>query len=84
MLLLFLPSLQLFGIAVCSCSGEIWSIGDCDIPFTFQSTIKPLLYNIAIEQVLMYAHKHTHTHHARITVSILLFDLMILPTCVDS
>lgn len=42
---------DLFGIAVCSCNGEIWHIGDTDIPYTFQSTIKPLLYNVAINLV---------------------------------
>eukprot|EP00045_Choanoeca_perplexa_P013322 m.150757 g.150757 ORF g.150757 m.150757 type:complete len:444 (+) comp16320_c0_seq3:157-1488(+) len=63
----FIPELanvnsELFGIAICACTGEIWSIGDCDIPFTFQSTIKPLLYNIAIEQ-LGKEQVHQHIGH---------------------
>eukprot|EP00730_Choanoeca_flexa_P015605 TRINITY_DN7199_c0_g1_i2.p1 TRINITY_DN7199_c0_g1~~TRINITY_DN7199_c0_g1_i2.p1 ORF type:complete len:481 (+),score=110.18 TRINITY_DN7199_c0_g1_i2:50-1492(+) len=50
---------ELFAVSVCSCTGEVWSIGDCDIPFTFQSTIKPLLYNIAIQEV---GAKTVHDH----------------------
>eukprot|EP00730_Choanoeca_flexa_P013512 TRINITY_DN5403_c0_g1_i2.p1 TRINITY_DN5403_c0_g1~~TRINITY_DN5403_c0_g1_i2.p1 ORF type:complete len:423 (+),score=69.28 TRINITY_DN5403_c0_g1_i2:109-1377(+) len=50
---------ELFAISVCSCTGEIWSIGDADIPFSFQSTIKPLLYNIAIQEV---GDKAVHDH----------------------
>lgn len=50
---------ELFAISVCSVEGKLWSIGDHEIPFTFQSTIKPLLYCIAQEiHGSDFVHKH--------------------------
>jgi glutaminase len=50
---------DLFGVAVCSCDGRLWSMGDDSIPFTFQSTIKPLLYNVASKLV---GNEEVHRH----------------------
>lgn len=38
---------NLFAVAVCDTNGNQWSIGDNQIEFTLQSTIKPLLYCVA-------------------------------------
>eukprot|EP00043_Microstomoeca_roanoka_P007656 m.73856 g.73856 ORF g.73856 m.73856 type:complete len:468 (+) comp13917_c0_seq1:465-1868(+) len=49
---------ELFGIAVCSPTGKVWSIGDDSIPFTLQSCVKPLLYNVALSMVGDRVHDH--------------------------
>ena len=32
---------DLFGVALATASGEVWSAGDCDVPFALQSVSKP-------------------------------------------
>ncbi|XP_014256097.1 glutaminase kidney isoform, mitochondrial-like isoform X2 [Cimex lectularius] len=40
-----------WGISVCTIDGQRFSIGDVKIPFTLQSTSKPLTYGIALDQL---------------------------------
>lgn len=53
---------DLFSIAVCSAQGEVWSVGDDDIHFTLQSTVKPLMYSRAL-QLTGSAEVHRHIGH---------------------
>lgn len=49
---------NLFGIALCDSDGYFWSIGDDAIPFTLQSCVKPILYNVALTLVGDRVHDH--------------------------
>lgn len=40
-----------WGVSICTCDGQRYSIGDVDIPFTLQSCSKPLTYAIALEHL---------------------------------
>ncbi|XP_073993411.1 glutaminase liver isoform, mitochondrial-like isoform X2 [Rhodnius prolixus] len=40
-----------WGVSVCTIDGQRFSIGDVTIPFTLQSTSKPLTYGIALDQL---------------------------------
>ncbi|BES91721.1 Glutaminase [Nesidiocoris tenuis] len=40
-----------WGVSVCTIDGQRFSIGDVNIPFTLQSTSKPLTYGIALDQL---------------------------------
>eukprot|EP00928_Gymnodinium_smaydae_P020244 TRINITY_DN17825_c0_g3_i2.p1 TRINITY_DN17825_c0_g3~~TRINITY_DN17825_c0_g3_i2.p1 ORF type:complete len:699 (+),score=160.59 TRINITY_DN17825_c0_g3_i2:314-2098(+) len=39
---------QHFGIALCDTDGNMYTVGDVDIPFTIQSSCKPMLYILAM------------------------------------
>lgn len=41
---------DLFGVSICTVDGQIFSIGDTEIPFPIQSCGKPVLYSAALEQ----------------------------------
>lgn len=41
---------DLFGICVTTINGETYSVGDCQIPFTLQSTSKPFTYGLALNE----------------------------------
>lgn len=52
----YIPSLQKqneewWGVSICTIDGQVWSIGDIEIPFTLQSTVKPLKYGMVIEDL---------------------------------
>ena len=50
---------DLFGVSYCSVSGEIYSCGDSHVPFSLQSTCKPMLYMTVLETVPREViHKH--------------------------
>ncbi len=38
-----------FGIAAVTVSGSTYTVGDCDVPFTIQSAVNPLIYGLALE-----------------------------------
>lgn len=38
-----------FGIAVATLDGHVYTVGDCDVPFTIQSISKPFVYGLALE-----------------------------------
>ncbi len=38
-----------FGIAVVTLDGHVYTVGDCDTPFTIQSISKPFVYGLALE-----------------------------------
>lgn len=50
---------ELFGVSFCSLSGEISQFGDYHVPFSLQSTCKPLMYMVALETV---GHDVVHSH----------------------
>ena len=50
---------DLFAIAAVSCEGETWTIGDFSVPFTMQSTCKPLLYCLA-QSLIGYEKVHDY------------------------
>ncbi|EGD83412.1 glutaminase [Salpingoeca rosetta] len=50
---------ELFAIAAVSCDGETWVHGDAHIPFTLQSTCKPLLYCLA-QSLVGWEEVHDH------------------------
>ena len=54
-----------FGIALVSSSGQVFEIGDCDIPFTIQSISKPFTFGLAIEA---YGHDRV-SHHVGVEPS---------------
>ncbi|EGD83407.1 glutaminase [Salpingoeca rosetta] len=49
---------ELFAIALCGPNGHFWSIGDATIPFTLQSCVKPILYNVALDLAGERVHDH--------------------------
>ncbi|XP_044765806.1 glutaminase kidney isoform, mitochondrial isoform X1 [Coccinella septempunctata] len=38
-----------WGVSICTCDGQRYSIGDTSIPFTIQSCSKPLTYGLALD-----------------------------------
>jgi glutaminase len=40
---------ELFGITLATASGQLFSTGDCDVPFTLQSVSKPFTFGMALE-----------------------------------
>ncbi|XP_033208860.1 glutaminase liver isoform, mitochondrial isoform X2 [Belonocnema kinseyi] len=42
---------EYWGVSVCTTDGQRFSIGDTTVPFTLQSTSKPLTYAIALERL---------------------------------
>ena len=42
---------EAYGAAVCTIDGQRWSVGDADVEFTAQSTMKPLNYCFAVEEL---------------------------------
>jgi hypothetical protein len=44
-----------FAISICDLSGEVYSVGDVEAPFTIQSCCKPILYMMALEDAGMEA-----------------------------
>src|SRR5712691_9833672 len=38
-----------FGIAIATLDGYVYTVGECDIPFTIQSISKPFVYGLALE-----------------------------------
>ncbi len=38
-----------FGICIATASGQVYTVGDTDIPFTIQSISKPFVYGLALE-----------------------------------
>uniref|UniRef100_A0A0A9X2U1 glutaminase n=2 Tax=Lygus hesperus TaxID=30085 RepID=A0A0A9X2U1_LYGHE len=40
-----------WGVSICTIDGQRFSIGDVNIPFTLQSTSKPLTYGIALDRL---------------------------------
>ena len=38
-----------FGIAVATLDGNVYAVGDTDVPFTIQSISKPFVYGLALE-----------------------------------
>jgi glutaminase len=41
---------SLFGIAIATVDGQVYSVGDADIPFTIQSVSKPFMYGYALQR----------------------------------
>jgi glutaminase len=41
---------NLFGIAIATVDGQVYAVGDTEIPFTIQSVSKPLMYGHALQQ----------------------------------
>lgn len=50
---------ELFAMAVVSTDGDTWTYGDAKVPFTMQSTCKPLLYAMA-QQLAGWEEVHEH------------------------
>ena len=44
------PELDQFGVSICSTDGQRFSVGDADTYFSIQSTCKPMLYCLALEE----------------------------------
>lgn len=42
---------ELFGIAVVTCDGEVFSVGDSNVEFTLQSLANPFMYGMALDQL---------------------------------
>ena len=40
---------NLFGIAIATVDGQIYAVGDTEIPFTIQSVSKPFMYGYALQ-----------------------------------
>jgi glutaminase len=40
-----------FGVSIITVDGQTFDYGDCDLPFSIQSCIKPLVYSMAIEEL---------------------------------
>jgi glutaminase len=40
---------NLFGIAIATVDGQVYAVGDADIPFTIQSVSKPFMYGYALQ-----------------------------------
>jgi glutaminase len=40
---------SLFGIAIATVDGQIYAVGDADVPFTIQSVSKPFMYGYALQ-----------------------------------
>ena len=40
---------SLFGIAIATVDGQIYAVGDTDVPFTIQSVSKPFMYGYALQ-----------------------------------
>jgi glutaminase len=40
---------SLFGIAIATVDGQVYSVGDADVPFTIQSVSKPFMYGYALQ-----------------------------------
>ena len=38
-----------FGIAIATLGGFVYTVGECDVPFTIQSISKPFVYGLALE-----------------------------------
>uniref|UniRef100_A0A061SKA2 glutaminase n=3 Tax=Tetraselmis sp. GSL018 TaxID=582737 RepID=A0A061SKA2_9CHLO len=38
-----------FGISLCTTSGKVYTVGDCEAAFTIQSAVKPLMYALFLE-----------------------------------
>ncbi|MCG8546242.1 MAG: glutaminase A [Alphaproteobacteria bacterium] len=51
------PALDQFGVSLCTADGQRYSIGDSDSYFSVQSTCKPILYCLALEE-----HGHDAVH----------------------
>ena len=51
------PQLDQFGVSLCTTDGQRFSIGDSDTYFSVQSTCKPMLYCLALEE-----HGHDEVH----------------------
>jgi glutaminase len=43
--------LSWFGVSIITVDGQTFDYGDCDLPFSIQSCIKPLVYSMAIEEL---------------------------------
>ena len=41
---------NLFGIAIATVDGQVYAVGDTEIPFTIQSVSKPFMYGYALQQ----------------------------------
>jgi len=46
---------DLFGVAVCTVDGQVFTWGDCDVSFPIQSCGKPFIYSYALED---YGEEH--------------------------
>ncbi|HZP10709.1 glutaminase A [Methyloceanibacter sp.] len=40
---------ELFGIAIATVDGQVYAVGDADVPFTIQSVSKPFMYGYALQ-----------------------------------
>eukprot|EP01080_Neovahlkampfia_damariscottae_P004838 gene4838-8423_t len=50
-LFFFLNSKFLVGVSIITTDGQTYDHGDCDLPFSIQSCIKPIVYAMAIEEL---------------------------------
>ena len=41
---------NLFGIAIATVDGQVYAVGDTEVPFTIQSVSKPFMYGYALQQ----------------------------------
>ena len=51
-----------FGVAVCTIDGQRLTFGEASMPFSFQSSCKPILYCAALEE---HGEEHVHRHVGR-------------------
>eukprot|EP00998_Keelungia_sp_KM082_P005719 NODE_201_length_2346_cov_121.999549_g195_i0.p1 GENE.NODE_201_length_2346_cov_121.999549_g195_i0~~NODE_201_length_2346_cov_121.999549_g195_i0.p1 ORF type:complete len:481 (+),score=127.50 NODE_201_length_2346_cov_121.999549_g195_i0:738-2180(+) len=51
-----------WGVSVCTVDGQRLDLGDCDVPYTIQSTSKPFTYCLARS---LHSEQKTHTHVGR-------------------
>jgi glutaminase len=51
-----------FGVAVCTIDGQRLTLGEADVPFSFQSSCKPILYCAALEE---HGEDRVHRHIGR-------------------
>jgi glutaminase len=69
-----------FAVSVCTVDGQVFSIGDYNVPFSMQSAHKPINYAIALEELgEQTVHKHIGKEPSGVSFNALTLDVNGLP-----